>query len=70
VIAHEYHRELQVAIKAIKPTTSAVRRDGEATTAATMSTPNVMPALVQSAFDRFPGRERRGATGGAEARKG
>lgn len=54
VIKHYYRREIQVAIK------SAV--DGKRlfdvtvhNTSRTMSTPEVMPALVQSAFTGFPG---------------
>jgi hypothetical protein len=54
VIKHYYNREVQVAIKSA--------RDGKRLFDVTvrnssrdMSTPNVMPALVQSAFTGFPG---------------
>lgn len=54
-IEHQYRRELQVAIKS--------SRDGKRlfevtvhNTSRNMSTPEVMPALVQSAFEGFPGQ--------------
>jgi hypothetical protein len=53
-IRHEYQRELQVSIKSIKEN----KRLFEVTVknnSRTMSTPAVMPALVQSAFEGFPG---------------
>ena len=54
VTLHEYHRELQVSIKSIKDD----KRLFDVTVknhSRTMSTPVVMPALVQSAFEGFPG---------------
>lgn len=54
VIRHEYQRELQVSIKAI----ADGKRLFDVTVknnSRTMSTPKVMPALVQSAFAGFPG---------------
>jgi hypothetical protein len=54
VTRHEYHRELQVSIKSIKEDKRlfdvTVKNNSR-----TMSTPHVMPALVQSAFEGFPG---------------
>jgi hypothetical protein len=54
VTRHEYHRELQVSIKSIKEDKRlfdvTVKNNSR-----TMSTPVVMPALVQSAFEGFPG---------------
>jgi len=53
-IEHQYRRELQVSIKS--------SRDGKRlfevtvhNTSRNMSTPEIMPALVQSAFEGFPG---------------
>lgn len=53
-IVHHYRRELQVGIKSLK--------DGKRlydvtvhNTSRNMSTPQIMPALVQSAFAEFPG---------------
>ena len=53
-VRHYYKRELQVAIK----TADSDRRLFDVTvhsTSRTLSTPQVMPALVQSAFTGFPG---------------
>jgi hypothetical protein len=54
VTRHEYQRELQVSIKSIRDD----KRLFDVTvknSSRTMSTPTVMPALVQSAFEGFPG---------------